>query len=89
MEYYAKSPNAQGHQPTVKEHLQKVAKLTQMHGELIGLGLVMELIELLHDFGKYTQAFQDVLKGIRTGVDHAMGGATQKLAIRESLTVIQ
>ncbi len=49
----------------------------------------MELIELLHDFGKYTQAFQDVLKGIRTGVDHAMGGATQKLAIRESLTVIQ
>ena len=27
MEYYAKSENLQGHQETVKEHLQKVAAL--------------------------------------------------------------
>ena len=75
MEYYAKSPNAQGHQPTVKEHLERVAEFAGMYGEPLGLGPVTEMIGRLHDFGKYTQAFQDVLKGIRTGVDHAMGGA--------------
>ena len=75
MEYYAKSPNAQGNQPTVKEHLQRVAEFAQMYGEPLKLGEVTKMIGQLHDFGKYTQAFQDVLKGIRTGVDHAMGGA--------------
>ena len=75
MEYYAKSKNPQGHQETVKEHLQKVGLLAREYGEPLGLGEAAALEGTVHDFGKYTQAFQDVLKGLRTGIDHAMGGA--------------
>ena len=75
MEYYAKSKNPQGHQEAVKEHLQKAAALAREYGEALGLADVAELEGLVHDFGKYTKSFQDVLKGTRTGVDHAMGGA--------------
>lgn len=75
MEYYAKSPNAQGHQETVKEHLQKVAALANEYGAPMELSAAAELAGQVHDFGKYTKAFQDVLKGTRTGVDHAISGA--------------
>lgn len=75
MEYYAKSKNPQRHQETVKEHLQKVCLLAREYGDPLGLGEAAALAGAVHDFGKYTQAFQDVLKGLRTGIDHAMGGA--------------
>ena len=75
MEYYAKSENSQGHQEPGKEHLQKVAALAREYGEVLGLEEPAELEGQIHDFGKYTESFQDVLKGTRTGVDHAMGGA--------------
>ena len=75
MEYFAKSPNAEGHQETVKEHLQAVAALAREYGEPMGLDNAAELEGQVHDFGKYSEAFQDVLRGRRTGVDHAMGGA--------------
>ena len=75
MEYYAKSPNSQRHRETVKEHLQNVAALAREYGEPLGLGEAAELAGRIHDFGKYSSAFQDVLKGLRTGIDHAIGGA--------------
>lgn len=75
MEYYAKSENSQGHQETVKEHLQKVAALAREYGEALGLADAAKLGAHLHDFGKYTKASQDVLKGTRTGVDHAISSA--------------
>lgn len=75
MEYYAKSKNPQGHQETVKEHLQDVAALAREYGEPLGLGEAAELAGQIHDFGKYSSAFQDVLRGLRTGIDHAIGGA--------------
>lgn len=37
MEYYAKSENLQGHQETVKEHLQKVAALAREYGRRLAL----------------------------------------------------
>ena len=43
MEYYAKSENLQGHQETVKEHLQKVAALAREYGEVLGLEEPAEL----------------------------------------------
>ena len=43
MEYYAKSENPQGHQETVKEHLQKVAALAREYGEVLGLEEPAEL----------------------------------------------
>lgn len=75
MEYYAKSKDSQGHQETVKEHLQKVAALAREYGAVLGLGDVTELAGQVHDFGKYTESFQEVWKGERTGVDHAISGA--------------
>lgn len=75
MEYYAKSENSQGHQETVKEHLQKVAALARKYGEALGLADAAGLEGGVHDFGKYPLSFQDVLQGKRTGVDHAIGGA--------------
>ena len=75
MEYYAKSKNPQGHQETVKEHLQKVTALAQAYGKLLGLEKITELAGHVHDFGKYPRTYQDVLTGARTGIDHAIGGA--------------
>ena len=75
MEYYAKSENSQGHQETVKGHLQKVAALAREYGEDLGFGDISGLAGQVHDFGKYTELFQDMLKGDRTGVDHAISGA--------------
>ena len=57
MEYYAKSENPQGHQETVKEHLQKVAALAREYGEVLGLEEPAELEGQIHDFGKYTESF--------------------------------
>mgnify|MGYP000967208241 CR=1 FL=1 len=75
MIYYAKSPNPQGYQQTVKEHLLAVAELAQKFGTPMGLATAAELAGQTHDFGKYSQAFQEVLSGTRIGIDHAMGGA--------------
>ena len=75
MIYYAKSPNPQGYQQTVKEHLLAVAELAQKFGTPMGLATAAELAGQTHDFGKYSQAFQEILSGTRSGVDHAMGGA--------------
>ena len=43
MIYYAKSPNTQGYQQTVKEHLQAVAELAQKFGTPMGLATAAEL----------------------------------------------
>lgn len=75
MVYYAKSPNSQGHRETVKEHLQKVADLARQYGESIGAADAAQLTGRTHDLGKNSEAFQNVLEGTKTGVDHAMAGA--------------
>lgn len=74
-EYYAKSENPQGRRETVKAHLEKVMALAREFGRPLGLDISAALAGQVHDFGKYSQAFQEVLRGTRTGVDHAMGGA--------------
>lgn len=73
--YYAKSRDASGHQETNREHLQKVSSLAEQYGREIGRSEEARLCGLLHDFGKYSHKFQDVLSGTRTGIDHAIGGA--------------
>jgi CRISPR-associated endonuclease/helicase Cas3 len=40
------------------EHLEGVAELAKIHAEKIGMGNYGELLGLLHDFGKYSAAFQ-------------------------------
>lgn len=46
MIYYAKSPNSQGYQQTVKEHLLVVAERAQKFGTPIGLDTAAELAGL-------------------------------------------
>lgn len=74
-EYYAKSRLKDGKQPTVKYHLSEVSRLAKKYGKETGQETEAGLAGLFHDFGKYSDAFQEVLAGTRTNVDHAQGGA--------------
>lgn len=75
MEYYAKSMNKSGRWITVKEHLLDVSRHAAEYGSALGLGRDAELTGLMHDIGKYSGAFQAVLAGEATKVDHAFPGA--------------
>ena len=75
MTYYAKSPDKDGTQETVQAHLQAVKTLAGEYGRAWGEEKTAELCGLFHDFGKYSPAFQNVLKGAQTGIDHAICGA--------------
>ena len=52
---------------SVKAHLEQVAQITSNNASKIGLAKVGEIIGLLHDFGKYSSAFQNYI-GSATGV---------------------
>lgn len=93
--YYAKSPDMDGFQETNQSHLLKTSHLAQQFGAEIHRAEEARLCGLLHDFGKYSQRFQDVLKGTASGVDHAVGGAAflyglsrNKAAFRTAVEVI-
>lgn len=75
MTYYAKSNRADHIQETVRAHLEAVKILAGEYGSAFGAKIPAELCGLFHDFGKYSPAFQNVLRGTQTGVDHAAGGA--------------
>lgn len=74
-DFFAKSCNQNGIQKTVKEHLTEVAAKAKEYGDEIGWGTEAELCGMLHDFGKYSDAFQGVLKGTQQNRDHAICGA--------------
>ncbi len=59
----------------LREHLNAVAKLAAEHAKVFGGQDWAYLIGLLHDLGKYTQAFQARLHGDPTRADHATAGA--------------
>ena len=73
--YYAKSSQKDGTGETVREHLQAVETLARIYGKAFDAEIPADLCGLFHDFGKYSAAFQKVLQGTQTGVDHATGGA--------------
>ena len=59
--YYAKSPDMDGFQETNQSHLLKTSHLAQQFGAEIHKADEARLCGLLHDFGKYSQRFQNVL----------------------------
>ena len=75
--YYAHT----GHQPDgidwqlLKDHLMSVAVLAQTRAKAFGAGDWAHLVGLLHDLGKYSQAFQQRLHGSKERADHATAGA--------------
>lgn len=74
-EYYAKSRAVDGHQLTVKEHLKEVSELAFNYGDEFGCGEIAALAGQFHDFGKYSDSFQDLLNGRTSKIDHAICGA--------------
>lgn len=74
-EFYAKSRLPNGAQPTVKEHLTAVSKLAEQYGAEIGCADAAKTCGILHDFGKYSESFQNVLKRLNFNIDHAICGA--------------
>ena len=75
MTYYAKSKVNGLPQIIVKEHLSSVSELAGMFGSELGIGDAASFAGKMHDFGKYSPAFQSVLAGTRQGIDHALPGA--------------
>ena len=78
MTYYAKSPQKDGTQETVQNHLYKVKKLAGKYGLVFGAETSASLCGIFHDFGKYSPSFQKVLQGTQTNIDHAISGALVK-----------
>jgi CRISPR-associated endonuclease/helicase Cas3 len=75
--YYAHTgsrSDGQDWQP-LKDHLTSVAQLAQTRAQAFGAADWAHLIGLLHDLGKYSQAFQQRLHGSNERADHATAGA--------------
>ena len=52
-----------------------MAELAHRFGTEVGMPKCAKAAGLLHDFGKYSEAFQNVLNGTAAGVDHAVCAA--------------
>lgn len=73
--YYARSPNSKGQKETVRHHLQRVSELCAEFASAFRCSNEGKVMGLLHDLGKYSEAFEQVLMGQRQNVDHATPGA--------------
>ena len=71
MKYYARK-DKDGKLEPLEHHINLVAKKAAEYADLFGCGKIGELCGDLHDCGKYTKKFQEVLLGSRTKIDHAI-----------------
>ena len=72
--YYAHSENGIGEKETVAAHLAFTGKLCECFLNEFGYGLWGKAIGEWHDFGKYSELFQQVLKHQSVHIDHATPG---------------
>lgn len=79
--YYAKSANLVHGTITNAEHLSRVSALASEFGKALDLEKEAALAGLFHDFGKYSQRFQNVLSGKEIHIDHALPGAAFLYAV--------
>ncbi|MDR3216448.1 MAG: CRISPR-associated helicase Cas3' [Clostridiaceae bacterium] len=76
--FYARSDNKKhiSEWQTLETHLGNTSKLAEKFAEPFGLGNAGAVAALLHDMGKYCNAFQDRIRGKKTEKpDHAVMGA--------------
>lgn len=66
--YYAPIRKIGNVPQTLYSHLTEAAAITKILADKLDLGQVGELLGLMHDFGKYSQAFQEYIKAT-TGVN--------------------
>lgn len=71
MEYYAHISNS-GTRELLIDHLTLVADFAQENGQSFHSGGICRQLGLLHDIGKCSQKFQDVLNGKEKHQDHAV-----------------
>ena len=71
MEYYAHISNS-GTRELLIDHLNFVADFAQENGQSFHSGGICRQLGLLHDIGKCSQKFQDVLNGKEKHQDHAV-----------------
>ncbi len=83
VKYFAHSGNKPdgGDWQTLPEHLLAVAELAGTMAAPLGLDRAARLAGLLHDLGKYTEPFQQRLRG-GLPVDHSTAGAAAIMALR-------
>lgn len=67
--------NDEGHEQTLKEHLENTASLCAGFAEKFGASGLGYCCGLLHDIGKYSLKFQERLRGSEIKVDHSTAGA--------------
>ncbi|MCM3748410.1 CRISPR-associated helicase Cas3' [Paenibacillus pasadenensis] len=58
----------------LKEHLEEVAKLCRENADAFGSGELAYLAGLFHDIGKYSELFQQRVRGRNVRVDHSTAG---------------
>ena len=93
--YYARSANASGEKETLGHHAQRASKLCGEFLKPIDYAEIGTVLGGLHDFGKASERFAEVLEGKRVHVNHAYPGAAlaywqygQKKTARMLATVI-
>lgn len=79
VEFYAHTENKSGIKEPVFAHLREVARLASEFATAWGAGDEGYVTGMLHDLGKYSTAFQEVLTGDAIRIDHATPGALAAL----------
>lgn len=93
--YYARSANASGEKEPLRHHAKRASELCGEFLRPIGYAEIGTILGGLHDFGKASERFAEVLEGRRVHVNHAYPGAAlayfrykQKKTARMLATVI-
>ncbi len=73
--YYARTPNDAGEWETAEHHLRRAGELCASFLQAIGYPNRGEMMGRVHDFGKLSPIFQQVLLGKKIHVNHALPGA--------------
>ena len=73
--FYAKSENAMGEKETLSHHLHRVSELCEKFASDFHCEEYGALLGAVHDLGKASETFQDVLRHVKQGVNHAAAGA--------------
>lgn len=82
MTFFAHSANTEGERHLLRDHLAAVADLAEKHSANTPWAKEARLAGLLHDLGKYGDAFQRRLEGKESGLDHWSAGAWLALKMR-------
>lgn len=73
--YYSRSENDKGEKEELKVHLEKVRSLCSQFADEFDEGIAGEWLGVLHDAGKASESFQNVLNGTEQHMNHEGAGA--------------